>query len=93
MGARVALATLLIVAVLHNVRADSPWFCRGAPCPRFSVESKEPEYEIRVYDAAAWASYNVTGIGSRVEIALARASLVRITSAGPYSLWARQFSC
>ena len=36
----------------------------------------ETGYEIRIYDKASWVAINVTGVGRRVELAVAKAAVV-----------------
>lgn len=31
-----------------------PWFCRGKDCPRFKVEKKTEDYELRKYEESEW---------------------------------------
>lgn len=35
---------------------DAPWFCHDLDCPTYKVLETTDEYEVRVYDKAAWVS-------------------------------------
>jgi len=65
------LASLLLqltLVALGNASSIPPAFCKGDPCPEFTLESTEASYETRLYKKATWASTTVEGL-SRVEIA------------------------
>ncbi|KAI7844370.1 hypothetical protein COHA_002168 [Chlorella ohadii] len=36
-----------------------PWFCHNLQCPRFTVVNATDDYEVRYYEAGAWASTDV----------------------------------
>ncbi|PRW59080.1 heme-binding 2-like [Chlorella sorokiniana] len=38
---------------------DLPWFCHNLQCPRFTVINATEDYEVRYYEAGAWASTDV----------------------------------
>jgi hypothetical protein len=56
------LLIFLSVCVSLSVCQSPPKFCKGLDCPKYTVISSGPKFEIRTYAPAVWATVNVTGV-------------------------------
>ena len=55
------IQALGLIALLTTVSAQSPSFCHGLDCPKYTVTGKIGEYEIRQYEPSKWVGTTITG--------------------------------
>jgi len=46
-------AVFAITCGAAGAAQDAPWFCRGSPCPEYTVVNATEAYETREYDESA----------------------------------------
>lgn len=51
-----------LALTLKEQGSQSPWFCHGIECPKYTVVDTKEAYETRIYEATRWASTTVTGV-------------------------------
>ncbi|KAF3842443.1 hypothetical protein F7725_024394 [Dissostichus mawsoni] len=75
---------LILVPLCGGQEWEAPEYCRGSPCPQFTVVNKTTDFEERVYVATAWIT---TKIPNPTAYDLIAASARLKSVAGHFDAW------